>query len=53
MRRSNTALVCAPPPPQAEIVQPMAVRSAKVLSLLLVLEALRAAPVDLGRHKVS
>lgn len=40
------------PPPGLEIFQPIAVRSAKVLSLLLILEALRQAPVSLDRAKV-
>jgi hypothetical protein len=38
--------------PQAGTVPPEAVRSARVLSLLLVLEALRLAPVELVRQKV-
>jgi hypothetical protein len=41
-----------PPPPGTEIRQPVAVRSAKVLSLLLVLESLRQAEVSLAAQKV-
>lgn len=40
------------PAPRIEIVQPVAIRSAKVLSLLLILEALRQAPVSLDPQKV-
>jgi hypothetical protein len=48
----STALVRSLPPPNADIVQPVAVRSAKVMSLLLVLEALGRAQVSLDRQKV-
>lgn len=40
------------PDPRAEIVQPIAIRSAKALSLILVLEALRLSPVELARPKL-
>jgi hypothetical protein len=51
MPRISTALKATAQPP-AEIAQPVVVRSAKVLSLLLVLEALRLNGVDLDRQKV-
>lgn len=38
--------------PPVEISQPVTIRSAKVLSLLLVLEALRQAPLSLDGAKV-
>ena len=40
------------PPPALDISQPVVVRSAKVLSLLLILEALRQSPTSLDRAKV-
>lgn len=39
------------PAPRLDTVQPIAVRSAKVLSLLLILEALRQNPVSLDQPK--
>jgi hypothetical protein len=41
-----------PPFPAAEIRQPAAIRSARVLSLLLVLESLRQAEISLAPQKV-
>jgi hypothetical protein len=38
--------------PPVEILQPVTTKSAKLLSLLLVLEALRQEPVSLDRAKV-
>lgn len=51
------ATAAAPPsrrplPPSVDVRQPVAVRSAKVLSLLLVLESLRQAEVSLAAQKV-
>jgi hypothetical protein len=40
------------PPSAHDISQPVMVRSAKVLSLLLILEALRQSPTSLDRAKV-
>ena len=48
----RVVIVPCPPPPRAQAGQPMVVRNAKVLSLLLVLEALRVSPVDTGHPKV-
>ena len=48
----QTAALQPPPPPRVDIAQPVVVHSAKVLSLLLVLEALRLNAVDLDRPKV-
>lgn len=39
------------PAPRLDIVQPITVRSAKVLSLLLILEALRQNPLSLNQPK--
>ena len=39
------------PPPRLDVAQPVAARSAKVLSLLLILESLRQAPVSLDQPK--
>lgn len=46
-------IVAAPPPatrlpPFREVSQPIAIRSAKALSLLLVLESLRQSEINLG-----
>lgn len=51
MSRINTFLQTAPQP-RAEIAQPAVVRSTRLLSLLVVLEALRAGDVELDRQKV-
>ena len=40
------------PPPSLEITQPVAIKSAKVLSLLLILEALRQSPFAMDTQKV-
>jgi hypothetical protein len=40
------------PPPKTDVLQTVAVRSGKVLSLLLILEALRQAPISLDPQKV-
>lgn len=48
----RVVIVPCPPPPRAQAGQPTVVRNAKVLSLLLVLEALRVSPVDTGHPKV-
>jgi hypothetical protein len=45
------AAVSRQAPPALDILQPVAVKCAKVLSLLLILEALRQAPVSLDPAK--
>jgi len=42
----------APPAPRSEVVQPVPVRNAKVLSLLVILETLRQVPISLDAQKV-
>jgi hypothetical protein len=51
-RMQRIVMMPCRPPPRAQAGQPIVVRNAKVLSLLLVLEALRLSPVDMGRPKV-
>jgi hypothetical protein len=41
-----------PPAPRGEFVQQVPVRNAKVLSLLVILETLRQAPISLDPQKV-
>lgn len=41
-----------PPAPRSEVVQPVPVRNAKVLSLLVILETLRQVPISLDAQKV-
>ncbi|OJX19546.1 MAG: hypothetical protein BGO82_07415 [Devosia sp. 67-54] len=52
LREALAAEAAAPPRLAAEIAQPAVTRNAKVLSLLMILESLRQAPVSLDAQKV-